>query len=117
MQRPSCPQSSGVTGSRRARVAARVGAAVAIGCFGLVGVAGTGSVAAQQSPYPIDTTTTTTTTIPGQPTTTQGEGSPPLPRTGSSGIGDSLMVGATIALAGFGLVLVSRRRRHEPGAA
>lgn len=56
--------------------------------------------------YPIATTTTTTVQAQVPPPVT-------LPKTGSSNVGDSVMIGATIALSGVGLVIVTRRRRRE----
>ena len=78
------------------------GATLAISAFGLT----VGGLAAPASAYPIPTTTTLGAIIPPTPPTNVT-----LPETGSSGVGDSTMLGASIAILGGGLVLVSRRRR------
>ena len=61
---------------------------------------------------------------PLPPTTTIAEQQPPppqpppvtLPRTGSDGVQSTVMMGGTLAAAGLGLVLVTRRRRQQPSA-
>ena len=66
--------------------------------------------APQRAPLP-------TTTLP-LPTTTIAQASPEpppvtLPPTGSNGVDETVIIGATIALAGGALILVSRRRRDN----
>lgn len=79
------------------------GATFALSALGLT----MGGFGAPVSAYPIDTTTTSVAIAPPTP--------PPditLPQTGSNGVGDSTMLGASIVILGGGLILVSRRRRE-----
>lgn len=111
---------SGSSGRRLAGRARRLGVVLAVSVFGLA-ASGTASAVEPCGPegadpvtcvggdpviYPIATTTTEQVQVP--PTAS-------LPKTGSSNVGNSVMIGATIALSGVGLLIVTRRRREfEP---
>ena len=83
-------------------LAKTAGVAFAFSALGLTA----GGFGAPASAYPIETTTTLEQLPPTPPTNIT------LPKTGSSGVGDSTMLGASIAILGGGLILVSRRRRE-----
>ena len=78
------------------------GATFAFSALGLTA----GGFGAPASAYPIETTTTLEQIAPTPPTNIT------LPKTGSNGVGDSTMLGASIVILGGGLILVSRRRRE-----
>lgn len=125
MESQSVENASRSVGARFSSIR-RLGVVLAVGCFGLAvsGSASAEGCVPESAPagctYPLDITTTTTVVgneppVPTITTTTLVEVRSPLPKTGSSGVGDSLMVGGTVALSGLGLVIVSRRRRRVLG--
>lgn len=79
---------------------------------GSLAVAGlTGGLAADAAPaYPLPPTTTVAQKPPSPPTNVT------LPQTGSDGVQSTVMMGGTLAVAGLGLILVTRRRRQHPAA-
>jgi LPXTG-motif cell wall-anchored protein len=113
-------ENSSSLGSRPLTRARRFGVVLAVSVFGLA-AANTAAASVPCGPegapldcvggdpeiYPIETTTTTEAAVsPPVPTVT-------LPETGSSNVGNSVMIGSTIALSGVGLVIVTRRRRRD----
>jgi LPXTG-motif cell wall-anchored protein len=77
-----------------------------------------GGLAAEAQQYPPQPAPTPPTTTLPLPTTTIAQASPEpppvtLPPTGSNGVDETVIIGATIALAGGALILVSRRRRDS----
>ena len=80
------------------------------GSLAVAGLVGGLAVDAAAPAYPLPPTTTVAQQPPPLP--------PPvtLPRTGSDGVESTVMMGGTLAVAGLGLVLVTRRRRQQPSA-
>lgn len=77
---------------------------------GSLAVAGlTGGLVADAAPaYPLPPTTTVAQQPPPNPPTNVT-----LPQTGSDGVQNTVMMGGTLAVAGLGLILVTRRRRQH----
>jgi LPXTG-motif cell wall-anchored protein len=81
------------------------------GSLAVAGLVGGFAVDAAAPAYPLPPTTTIAEQLPPP--------APPpvtLPQTGSDGVGSTVMMGGTLAIAGLGLVLVTRRRRQQPSA-
>lgn len=91
------------------------------GAAGVALVIGLSGASPVQANYPLPPVPTTTTTIP------QGQNPPPqplptpapippvgtIPATGGTSLTEGVMIGSTLAVAGFGLVIVSHRRRGD----
>ena len=101
------------------RMATALTAAGGAACVAVV-IGLTGASPAQAN-YPLPPVPTTTTSIPvGQvppaPLPTPAPGPPPvgtIPATGGTSLTEGVMIGSTLAVAGFGLVIVSHRRRGD----
>ena len=83
------------------------------GSLAVAGLVGGFAVDAAAPAYPLPPTTTA---VAQQPPPPQPPPNVTLPQTGSDGVQSTVMMGGTLAAAGLGLVLVTRRRRQQPSA-
>ena len=81
------------------------------GSLAVAGLIGGLAVDAAAPAYPLPPTTTISAQNPPTPAPDVT-----LPPTGSDGAQNTLMMGGTLAVAGLGLLAVTRRRRQQPSA-
>src|SRR5688500_16067623 len=86
--------------------------AAAGGAAGLAVVIGLSGSPAQAAQYPLPPTTTIAQQpLPPLPTPAPLAPVSSIPSTGGPSVAEGVMIGSTMAVAGFGLVIVSHRRR------
>jgi F0F1-type ATP synthase membrane subunit c/vacuolar-type H+-ATPase subunit K len=114
--RSGSSEEADMAGNFKRMATALTAAGGAAGVALVIGLSGASPVQA----YPLPPTPTTTTTIPviilpPVPLPTPAPLPPvgTIPATGGTSLTEGVMIGSTLAVAGFGLVIVSHRRRGD----